>query len=514
MVFFVVLCHEPCSGEARPWLLLHNLTFAEMIKEVSCNGNGLFFYFLLYPFVRIGMPPFFMQFLCWLASSSALFLLYLFSPFPLSLKIVIALSAPFLYFFPVTSGCFSFVPLLLFLSALAYPDRRKHPLRYLFPLAFLANTHFVMTGFVAAVFFLFYRENFRNVRTYSGTESRNIIELMFFSLIVPVVQIVYAVLCNDFVHFSYKEIFKPLAVFFLSFFENLTPFFVSPAYVLPVNMFLMSCCAVVMLLLVFLWKKLKDLAPAMLWVSLFTFFFQLTVYNFLFPFITPDMFFCWHAVLIFCFWLAMLKPDDFADGDPGLGAVRPGDDASGTAAIAGQDSVFSHGSDIPGALNVIQSCGDSKFAFSRQDWSRRSSVILLEILFIATIPSGMFFLSRDISGRSSGAADMASYIKNSLSREDVVFSASDSVDSLVFALNGRPLLFNNGNKLAFSGNEGILKCADLYSYSAEGKNVYLVFHEEEEALRYTPVHSSEGALIWKENYYLARIYPEREYDEP
>lgn len=424
-----------------------------MIKEVSCNGNGLFFYFLLYPFVRIGMPPFFMQFLCWLASSSALFLLYLFSPFPLSLKIVIALSAPFLYFFPVTSGCFSFVPLLLFLSALTYPDRRKHPLRYLFPLAFLANTHFVMTGFVAAVFFL-------------------------------------------------------------SFFENLTPFFVSPAYVLPVNMFLMSCCAVVMLLLVFLWKKLKDLAPAMLWVSLFTFFFQLTVYNFLFPFITPDMFFCWHAVLIFCFWLAMLKPDDFADGNPGLGAIRPGDDASGTAAIAGQDSVFSHGSDIPGALNVIQSCGDSKFAFSRQDWSRRSSVILLEILFIATIPSGMFFLSRDISGRSSGAADMASYIKNSLSHEDVVFSASDSVDSLVFALNGRPLLFNNGNKLAFSGNEGILKCADLYSYSAEGKNVYLVFHEEEEALRYTPVHSSEGALIWKENYYLARIYPEREYDEP
>lgn len=508
--------------------MVQNLPFAEMIKEMSFKGNGLFFPFLLYPFVKAGLPPFFMQFLCCLVSTSALFLLYLFSPFPLPLKIIIALSAPFLYFFPVISSGFSFVPLLLFLAAAAYPYRKEHPLRYLFPIAFLSNVNFIMTGFSFAVFFLFYRENFWRRHIYSGAAARNILELMFLSLLVPSAQIIYAVLCNDAVKPVYNDVFSPAIVFFLSFFENHTPFFVSPVYALPVSFFSICCCAAVLLLLICLWKKLKDLAPAMLGVSLFAFFYQLSVYNFLFPLITPEMVFCWHSVLIFCFWLAMMKPEDFPDGEPGLGAGRPGDDASGTAAIAGQDSYIG-GSEIPAMYDGHSSDGGKqlflvygnagsnnagKFAFSRQDWSRKSSVILLEMLFIITIPSGMLFCVRDLAGPYSGAADMAAYIKGGLSPEDAVFASSDSMESLALALNGRPLLFNHGKPLDFSRNEDILKNADLYLYAAEGRKVFLIFHDEEEALRYNLVHSSAGALKWKEDYYLAQIYPEREYDEP
>ena len=435
-----------------------------MIKEVSLKGHPLFFYILLFPFAKAGFSVFAMQFLCWISSAAAVYLLHAYSPFPFLLNFLITVSAPFLYFFPVIARSYSIIPFLLFLSACFYSSRREKPLLYLLPLAAAANTHFIMTGFAFILFMFFYHENFIKEKAYSGKAARSIIEVIALSIVVPAAQIIFAVMNNDFFSPSYKGAFLPITYFFVSFFENLTPYFANNEYVLPLSILSLCGGAAVILLLCFILHKLYAISAKLFYAAMFSLAYQLAAYSFFYPLVYPMRVFCFHCILLFCFWC-------------GLQGVKE----------------------------------DKAKAISALNWNQKSSLSLLKLLFFITIPSGLYFAFGDCMHKFSSAPEMAAFINNNVSESDYVFASTDFMESLVLALGERKILFSRGEPLSFSRNEYILKDTDLYNYATPGRKVFLLLWEKEETQRYNLIYSAESALKWKEDYYLVQIYPETEH---
>lgn len=157
-----MLNHVPFFDEAHAWSLVEQLSFWEMVKEVKNEGHFFVWQTILYPFAKLHLYPYSMQFLNWSFCTIALILMWWKAPFNNITKALITFSFPFLGCYSVLARCYSIGLMLLFLLIILYKDKLKHPIIYSILLIFCANTSVMALIGASAFGFLFLYDLFKH----------------------------------------------------------------------------------------------------------------------------------------------------------------------------------------------------------------------------------------------------------------------------------------------------------------------------------------------------------------
>ena len=213
----IVLRHEIWADEAQVWLIVKNLGFVDLFKHLVLEGHPALFYLLMMPFAKMNVSIFFMQIFCWLCSCAGVFLLLTFAPFNRITKCAIITGAGFLYFFPVIARSYSLLPLLIFILAVIYKDRLKHPLLFALLLALIANTHVIMFGFVFITGLFFLLEIFKEKKLGNSICTSAII---ITGLLAVVIQLWGTENANSMINFSTQNIWSSCIIVPVQFFVN------------------------------------------------------------------------------------------------------------------------------------------------------------------------------------------------------------------------------------------------------------------------------------------------------
>ena len=161
----LVLNHEISSDEGIVWGLSKRINVSNIYEMNSVEPHPLLWEVMLAPFSQIGLPIITMNFISLFFVALAVFLFVRFAPFGSIGKTIFILSSSFFYFNPVIARDYSLIPLAICLVCMAYKNRHEKPFRYGLALAFLAQTHFLMYGFLAALFLGFIVETIFNKKS-------------------------------------------------------------------------------------------------------------------------------------------------------------------------------------------------------------------------------------------------------------------------------------------------------------------------------------------------------------
>jgi len=153
-VFTLLLYHEPWEDELHAWCIARDLSLPEIFYDMRYEGHFALWYLLLKPFTAFG-SVLFLNFVSCLLVSASVALLLSSRAFHWGFKIVLILSCPIVYWFPVVARNYALIPLALCLLAAVYPVRLKHPFAYALALVLLVHTHAYMEGLagILGVFF-------------------------------------------------------------------------------------------------------------------------------------------------------------------------------------------------------------------------------------------------------------------------------------------------------------------------------------------------------------------------
>ena len=163
ILIIIAFRHEPFADEVNVMFVLRNYSGIEFWKYVITDGNPPWFFFLAWPFAKFGLSFFSLQILCVLFNVAAVFLLNAFSPFPLVLNLLITISAPFLYFYPIIARTYAVLPFFFILAAYSHVRLVRDNnsfislILYAFSIGAIAGSHVTLLGFsIAALFFFLY----------------------------------------------------------------------------------------------------------------------------------------------------------------------------------------------------------------------------------------------------------------------------------------------------------------------------------------------------------------------
>ena len=156
----IVFRHEIWSDEAQAWLIARDLDFWGIIKTVRYEGHPLLWYFSIFPLAKAGFSVFSMQILSWLITLCGAAIFVLFSPFSTITGGLFLAGAGMLYYTPAYARSYCLFPALIFLLAMIFPKRAKHPYIFVLLLLLILNTHIILGGFCTALAILFIYEGF------------------------------------------------------------------------------------------------------------------------------------------------------------------------------------------------------------------------------------------------------------------------------------------------------------------------------------------------------------------
>lgn len=151
LVFF----HEPWEDELQVWCIAQELSIPEIFHQMRYEGHFALWYLLQKPFVWLNLSVTMMNMLAWVLCVAAAGMLLAGRCFGKTVKILLLVSCPLLYWFPVVARNYALIPLALALLAGLYPVRLKKPFAYAFSLLLLVHSHAYMEGLagILGVFF-------------------------------------------------------------------------------------------------------------------------------------------------------------------------------------------------------------------------------------------------------------------------------------------------------------------------------------------------------------------------
>lgn len=110
------------------------------------------------------------------------------APFDRYIKVLILLTTPFLYLYPVIARSYCLIALAIVLIATTYKNRKNSPIKYTFSIMLLSFTHIVMIGLVGMLyFFFFFEEIILNYKNKTKKEKKNILIALLIAIIGLVV---------------------------------------------------------------------------------------------------------------------------------------------------------------------------------------------------------------------------------------------------------------------------------------------------------------------------------------
>ena len=148
--------HEAWRDEAQVWLLARDIPFFELPRQMAYEGHPCLWHWVMFPFVRLGLPYFTQNIVAFVIVAVAAYLLIFRSDFPFWVKGILVFSPFFTYYYPVIARGYCMIPLFLMLLAYWYPRRMQDSVRYALIIALLVQTHamMVVTAFLMCVCYL------------------------------------------------------------------------------------------------------------------------------------------------------------------------------------------------------------------------------------------------------------------------------------------------------------------------------------------------------------------------
>ena len=151
----LVFVHEQWEDELQVWCIARELDLAGIFHQMRYEGHFALWYLLFKPIAVLKTDPILLNIVSWFLCviSSCLFLQH--SKFRFPVKILVLLSAPALYYFPVIARNYALIPLALCCISLLYPVRMKRPYVYALSLLLLVHSHAYMEGLagILGIFF-------------------------------------------------------------------------------------------------------------------------------------------------------------------------------------------------------------------------------------------------------------------------------------------------------------------------------------------------------------------------
>lgn len=177
-----IIFHEKWRDEAQAWLIARDLDFVGILKQMGYEGHPPLWHFILMPFAKLGFPYMTMSVISWAISCITSWLIIKKAPFKRKTKILILLSAPFIYFYPTIARSYCLIPLATTLIAINYPKRNEKKISYVLSVLFLAYTHVLMLGLVGILYLLFFLE-----QLFFTKKSKNDIKKLVVALAIAII---------------------------------------------------------------------------------------------------------------------------------------------------------------------------------------------------------------------------------------------------------------------------------------------------------------------------------------
>lgn len=146
-----VLLHEPWRDEVHAWTMARAMTPAQLFHEMRYEGHFVPWFYLVFPFARLGFPVLTLNLISFVIMGGCVFLLLFKSPFSIYAKAAVVLSVPMAYYYPAVSRCYCLYALCVLLLAWLFQRRTERPFLYALLLGLLANSHAYAEGMVAVL---------------------------------------------------------------------------------------------------------------------------------------------------------------------------------------------------------------------------------------------------------------------------------------------------------------------------------------------------------------------------
>ena len=153
-----LLNHEFWRDEFQAWTIARDLSFVDIFNQMKWEGHPCLWHLILAIPAKLGLPPIAMGVVSILFMIMSAILIMYKSPFHFGVKILLLFSSPFLYFYSIHSRVYSIIPFLICLLAIVYPKRMEKPLLFAILLAFLTNTHIMMSCLVGILSLFFVKD--------------------------------------------------------------------------------------------------------------------------------------------------------------------------------------------------------------------------------------------------------------------------------------------------------------------------------------------------------------------
>ncbi len=161
-ISFIAYHHEAWGDEADSFLMVRDLSLFEIFSMIRYTGNGLTWYLLLYPFVKLGFGFEIQQIIhIFLASFIAFYFLFK-SPFNLFINTLIIFSYPFGYEYAIISRCYSLGIIFLLIATNNYFKRNTYPFCFYIPIILAIYTNLYATIIASWLFVFSIYKDYKN----------------------------------------------------------------------------------------------------------------------------------------------------------------------------------------------------------------------------------------------------------------------------------------------------------------------------------------------------------------
>lgn len=195
-IFFIYLIfngvllflHEPWRDEANVWLMARELSPFGLLREIKYQGHPCLWYFLVMPFVKIGLPFRTIGAISYLVMAATAGIFLRKAPIHIITKTACLFSPIFTYFYPVIARNYCLIALILVLLAWQYIERNTHVIRYGLLLGLLVQSDTIaipVAGLISAMWLL------ENVWKYIRTKKIDSLKKILTGIWIPVVSLFF-----------------------------------------------------------------------------------------------------------------------------------------------------------------------------------------------------------------------------------------------------------------------------------------------------------------------------------
>ena len=210
--------HEFWRDEAQQWLIVKNLSFIDIIKQMKYEGHFLLWYLILMPFAKLGFPIITESIISWLILCCSVFLILKKAPFSYLYRVLFIFTTPVIYAYSVHSRSYSLIPLAIILCAMAYKNRKEKPFIYILSIVFLANTHIIMYGLICILILEYLIETIKERKILDKKQMQKRVfafVLLFILLLLSVAPLFGSLISNKDIKINNKFNYKKLKELFV-----------------------------------------------------------------------------------------------------------------------------------------------------------------------------------------------------------------------------------------------------------------------------------------------------------